>query len=226
MMTKTRWFNGAVAGGLLLVSSAIVNAQGIGLLPTETAEVRESEWIDITAGAVFSDRQQFYGARDTFTLMPECRLFADLGMVNRDGYDTDLGAQAGMTYAIPLDTEFDNAMRASLFGSTGDQIGEFGGTLSWIVSYRPLENGVIFYGGLGVELDHKSFKERIANVMVIDPNTSAESTQSVIEPSSNSTRIYPLLNIGALMPVFEHVNVFAEFAYTENWWIGVGLRVR
>ncbi len=226
MMTKTSWFKSAAAGGLLLASSAIVNAQGIGLLPTETAEVRESDWVDITAGAVFSDRQQFYGARDTFSLMPECRLFVDLGVVNRDSFDTDLGAQAGMIYAIPLETEFDNAVRASLYGSTGDQIGEFGGTLSWLVSYQPLENGVIFYGGLGVELDHKSFKQRIADVMVIDPITGAEAAQSVIEPSSTSSRIYPLLNVGALMPVFEHVNIFAEFAYTENWWIGVGLRVR
>ena len=206
MTTKTRWFSGAVVGGLLLVSSAPVNAQGIGLLPSETAEVRSGEWVDITAGAVFSDSQQFYGARDTFSIMPECRLFVDLGIVNRNTYDTDLGAQAGIVYAIPLDTVFDNAMRASVYGSTGDQIGEVGGTLSWIVSYQPLENGVIFYGGLGIEVEDMSFKNRITKV--------------------DETKVYPLFNAGALMPVMEHVNIFAEFAYIDDLWIGVGLRVR
>ena len=226
MMTKTRWFNGAAVSGLLLASSTLVNAQGIGLLPSESAELRTNEWVDITAGAVIGAHQQFYGARDTFYILPECRLFADLGVVNRDNTDeitfgTDLGAQIGALYALPLDTEFDNALRASLYGSTGDQIEEIGGTLSWIVSYQPLENGVMFYGGLGIEVDSKSFKERITNVTLAD---GTESPQT--EPSYNKTRAYPLLNVGALMPIMEHVNVFAEFAYTEDWWIGVGLRVR
>ena len=196
------------------------------MLPSETAEIRTNEWVDITAGAVFSDRQQFYGARDTFSIMPECRLFVDLGVVKRANYSTDLGAQVGALYAIPLDTEFDNAVRASLYGSTGDQIGEIGGTLSWIISYQPLENGVIFYGGLGLEVDNKNFKDRITNVTLINPADGTEYTQSIIEPSRNETKAYPLFNVGALMPVLEHVNLFAEFAYSDNWWIGVGLRVR
>ena len=213
MMTKTRWFSGAAVGGLLLVSSALVNAQGIGLLPSETAEAWNGEWVDITAGAVFGDRQQFYGARDTFSIMPEFRLFADLGVVNRDSYDTDIGAQLGALYALPIPTVFDNALRVSGYGSTGEQVEEIGGTLSWIVSYQPLENGVIFYGGLGLEVDSQSFKERIIS-------------DTLTEPSSHKTRAYPLLNIGALMPIIEHVNIFTEFAYTDDWWIGVGLRVR
>jgi len=220
MMTKTRWFKGAAAGGLLLASSAIVNAQGIGLLPTETAELRSNEWVDITAGAVVGEHQQFYGARDTFNIMPEFRLFADLGMVNRADYDADIGAQIGALYVLPLDTEFDNAIRTSLFGSTGDLIQEIGGTLSWIVSYQPLENGVIFYGGLGLELDSQDSKDRTIDVTV----SGVPSTQ--IEPGIQKTRVYPLINIGALMPIIEHVNVFTEFAYTDDWWIGVGLRVR
>ncbi|MEI7436732.1 MAG: hypothetical protein WCL16_08005 [bacterium] len=225
MMIKTRWFSGAAVGVSLLVSSALVNAQGVGLLPSDTAQVRDSEWVDITAGAVFSDDQQFYGARDTFSILPEFRLFVDLGVVNRDTYDADLGAQVGALYAINLDTEFDNAVRASLYGSTGDQVGELGATLSWIVSYQPLENGVIFYGGLGLEIDNKNFKERITNTSLLDA-TGADFTLTTIEPSSNDTKAYPLINIGAFMPITEHVNVFAEFAYTDNLWIGVGLRVR
>jgi hypothetical protein len=218
-----------VIAAFFLVAGAVrLDAQGVGLLPTETSETREQEWMDITAGAVIGKEQSFYGARDTFDIVPEVRLFVDLGILNlnKEGEpsSTDIGAQAGVVFAEPFDLIFDNALRFSLYGATGDRHTLIGGTLALMGSYQPIQKGVTFYGGLGIELQSDN---RHGDVTTNESVTAGTVLPVTTERRSDTvTKLNPFVDVGALMPVADHVNLFAEWAYTDNWWVSLGLRVR
>ena len=219
-MKRTRYVAAAavMAVGLFAMGATRVHAQGIGLLSAETSEARELEWLNISAGAVIGEDRDFYGGRSTFWIVPEVRSFVDLGFVSlRDREvpsSTDIGAQAGLIYALPTVLPFDNSIRGAVYGATGDRHNIVGTTLAWMSSYQPTKGGVAYYGGLGLGAE---WHNRHALTM---------SEDGVDLPEDTDSTVYPLVDVGAMMPVVEHISLFVEWAYTDTWWVGVGVRVR
>ena len=209
----------AVLTGLLALGATRAGAQGVGLLPAETSEVRDLHWLDITAGAVVGSERSFYGARSTFWIVPEMRSFVDLGFARLNYHgepsDTEIGAQAGLIYAMPLGLAFDNAIRGAVYGATGDRHNILGSTVAWMVSGQPIKGGVSYYGGAGFGVERDSRQSIAAGEDGLGGLT-----------SKTDNKLYPFVDAGALMPVWEHVNAFVEFAYADSWWVGLGVRVR
>ena len=184
-----------------------VRAQPYGLQVAESVETRSESQLDITAGVVFNSDGSCVGLRDTFACTEDVRIFAEVGAVTLKDANTDLAAQGGFTVSLPIDVPFDLGVRGAVYGSNGDATDTIGGNLMALASKEAFYPNLFFYGGLG--LDYRSIQT--------GQDTSTEETDRVTDP---------LLSLGTLLPLNEHLLVYIEVTVTDDPFIGCGLRYR
>lgn len=202
---KTGSFVATLVSGLLLAAPALGLAQDIGLRIADTAEPTTPGQFEVTPGVVFGDETSFYGVRETYVVAEDLRAFLDLGLVDSDHSDIDLGGQLGALAPIPgVELIGDLAARATVYFANTDDRDVWGTDLMLVSSSETLVDSLFLYGGLGLDISHR------------------ESDES----SSGRTEFNPALSIGLFFRFSESVAAYVEASHVDGAAIGTGIRIR
>jgi hypothetical protein len=157
-----------------------------------------------TDGSGLSSDATTIGVRGSYSILDALRVFADLTLLNNDELGTDLGLQLGAISPIPVE-QFDLALRATVYGSDGDERDVCGGTGMVLWSLRTPLEAVALYTGTG--LDYK-YEERPAG-----------------EETTKHSELNPVVDFGVMVLLTDYVSVFAEVMYDDQWSASGGLRL-
>lgn len=202
--------------GLGVLLAAVPARAQFGLPVAESYEARETGILDFTGGAVLSEDRQFYGVRDTISVLQDLRLFVDVGLADADRNDQNLAVQGGLIWCLPVDTsDVDLGLRTSGYWFNGNVDEIYGFSALLMASGNPIFEGLYVYGGSGV--DYRNTKTDLVEL---------EMDQSAGKDEISDDKLRAVVTVGALMPITERFWVFTEATYNEDPFIAIGIRTR
>ena len=205
MTMKTGRYVATIISGVLLTAPALLFAQDIGLRIADTAESRHAGQFEVTPGAVWGEDISFYGARETYVVSEDLRAFLDLGLIDSDGSNLDLGGQLGVVAPLPgIEYIGDLAARATIYYANTDAQDTIGTDLMLVSSSETLLDGLFLYGGVGIDISHR------------------EEEYS----SSGRLEINPALSIGLMYRFNDSVGVYLEASHVDGASFGAGVQIR
>ena len=194
-----------ILSGVLLTGPALLFAQDIGLRIADTAESRNAGQFEVTPGAIWGQDISFYGVRETYVVSEDLRAFLDLGLVDSDGSNLDLGGQLGVVAPLPgIEFIGDLAARTTVYYVNTDAQDTLGTDLMLVSSSETLLDGLFLYGGLGMDISYRE----------------------VDYTSSGRLEINPALSIGLMYRFNDSVGVYLEASHVDGASFGAGVQIR
>jgi hypothetical protein len=204
-----RWVAIAIAS----MVSVSAMAQLAGLPYADGAASADAGLFRVSGSAVFGDDFNLYGGRLNYAVADGIEIFADLGMLDPDfsGADSELAYQAGAKVALPLDTPVDLALRGAIGFTSFDEkyhdvkVESDLLTVNAGVLVSKAVEKVTVYGFAGLNWAQSKFKATGFG-------------------SETDDEFDIALAIGGILPIGDQFSVFAEFAYIDDPFIGIGGR--
>jgi opacity protein-like surface antigen len=202
---KTKLLAWTTCAALLAVAPYVGVAQGIGLQMADTADPGTAGQVEVVPGVTMGDDTSFYGLRASYSIYDELRAFMDMGLVDADRSEADMGGQVGALMRLPT-TDFicDVGLRTAAYFANTDNLDALGLNAMVVFSGESLLDDLYLYSGVGVDWSHR--KWAISR--------------------DRSTEVNPSACIGLQYRLSNSLAVYAEYSHTDSGFLGGGIRIR
>ncbi|MEI6564171.1 MAG: hypothetical protein WCO42_07695 [bacterium] len=193
--------------GMVLSLADFSQAQMAGLPVMDTAASREQGSLEVTPGIMIGNDMNYYGIRTTVTALDEMRVFLDLGQVDVNNADANLGLQGGVLYSLPANDVVDLGLRGTCYYVNTDLLNLYGSNFMLVFSDETLLENLYCYGGAGLDFSRKS-------------------TDVYGGKHNHHGEINPALSLGLSYKFSDTFSLFTEVDYVDGMYIGCGLSIR
>ncbi len=200
-----RW----IAGLLTVFVVTQTQAQLAGLPIATDGTPKRAGAMAVSGGLVLGDDFNLYGGRFTLNPIEPLALFGDLGIVDPDNGDSEIGFQVGGMFSLPPIENF--PLQLALRGALGYVSFDEGAAdidlwtlMGGVVASHAVNDLLSVYGILG--FNHSRAKAKVFG---------SSDTESETDPA---------VGVGVLLRAMPQLSFYGELVHIDDLWVGLGAR--
>ena len=194
---------------LAVIGASRANAQGYGLPLGDTANTLPKGLATGAADVTIGTRASLYGARVSYALADDIRIFTDFGGTNLKDSGGGTALQGGLLLAFEGEPPLDLAARVAFYQNIADHVDVSGANAMLVGSMQLFYVGFYVYGGAGVNVDK-------IQTTALDEND--------LLYNSDRTQFSGAFTAGALWSLTQHWSMYLEASAVGHPFVGAGTR--